>query len=132
MINRSTHPTSGKTFKEHAENSEIIMCIKCMKEICSTNGDKAFVYASSDYHNMMSELDTIEQGEKSKAEYEKELHRQAKHLVTIGRNLFMGKYYLKYVLKEKKVDWTTYQGYTDKHKLPFKKKHWKCIYRTFS
>ena len=60
MIDRSSHPTSGKTFREHAENSEIVICIECMKQICSTNGDKAFVYKSSNYHDRVSELDTLE------------------------------------------------------------------------
>ena len=75
MIDRSSHPTSGKSFKEHAEDSKIVKCIECMEQICGTKGDESFIYAPSDYHNRVSELNTLEQGEKSKAEYEEKLRR---------------------------------------------------------
>ena len=78
-----------------------------MEQICSSNGDKCFVYAPSNYHNKVSELNNLEKGDKSKAEYEVEKRRLARNLVTTGGNLFMGKYYLDFILKEEGINLTT-------------------------
>ena len=74
MIDRLTHASSGETFRQHAKDSEIVKCIKCMQQICGTNGDKIFLYKLSKYHNRTSELNNLEQGEKSEAEYKEEMH----------------------------------------------------------
>ena len=74
------------------------------------------------YHNRALELNNLEQGERSVAEYEEEIRRQAKFMVTLGGNLFMEKYYLKCVLEEEKIDKATYKGYTIEQNAEYKKK----------
>ena len=78
MINRSSHPTNGESFKENAEDSKIVKYIKCMEQICGTNSDEGFVYAPSNYHHRASKLNTLKQGEKSKVEYKEDLRSLAK------------------------------------------------------
>ena len=64
IIDNSSHHTSGKIFKQHADDNEIVKCIECMYQVCDTNGDETFIHPLSDYHDRVSEMDNLEQGDR--------------------------------------------------------------------
>lgn len=116
-IERSSHPSSGKTFQEHAAAYEIVECIECMEQVCGVNGDEEYTWEPAEFFDKPTELSNLKQGDVTEEEYEREIKRQTKFLKGKGGSQFMGTYYLKYLLEEEGESLQTYGRLTKEEKL---------------
>ena len=54
-IERSSHPSSGKTFQQHAAAYEIVECIECMEQVCGVNGDEEYSWKPAEFFDKSAE-----------------------------------------------------------------------------
>ena len=74
-----------------------------MEQQCGVNGDKKYTQKPGEIFDKLTELQILKQGDITEEECERDIKRHSKFSKGKGGNLFMGTYYLKYLLEEERT-----------------------------